>query len=147
MDKRFTFGGQQAVNFLVFAAAVVAGAAIVFWKLDTSLVVAFFVLALAFGVAMTLPIGGADMPVVISLYNALTGLAVGFEGFVLQNEAMIIAGTVVGAAGTLLTQLMAKAMNRSLGNVLFGNFGAGGGVAQAIEGAQKPIEASDAAVM
>ena len=80
---------------------------------------------------MTLPIGGADMPVVISLYNALTGLAVGFEGFVLDNAAMIIAGTVVGAAGTLLTQLMAKAMNRSLGNVLFANFGetsaAGGG--------------------
>ena len=72
---------------------------------------------------MTLPIGGADMPVVISLYNALTGLAVGFEGFVLDNAAMIIAGTVVGAAGTLLTQLMAKAMNRSLGNVLFSNFG------------------------
>jgi NAD(P) transhydrogenase subunit beta len=68
---------------------------------------------------MTLPIGGADMPVVISLYNALTGLAVGFEGFVLDNAAMIIAGTVVGSAGTLLTQLMAKAMNRSLGNVLF----------------------------
>ncbi len=75
------------------------------------------------GIAMTLPIGGADMPVVISLYNALTGLAVGFEGFVLDNAAMIIAGTVVGAAGTLLTQLMAKAMNRSLGNVLFSNFG------------------------
>jgi NAD(P) transhydrogenase subunit beta len=96
---------------------------------------------------MTLPIGGADMPVVISLYNALTGLAVGFEGFVLDNAAMIIAGTVVGSAGTLLTQLMAKAMNRSLGNVLFSNFGetsvAGGGAA----GTQKPIEASDAGVM
>ena len=74
-----------------------------------------FVLALVLGVAMTLPIGGADMPVVISLYNALTGLAVAFEGFVLDNAAMIIAGTVVGSAGTLLTQLMAKAMNRSLG--------------------------------
>jgi hypothetical protein len=83
----------------------------------------FFVFALLLGIAMTLPIGGADMPVVISLYNALTGLAVGFEGFVLDNAAMIIAGTVVGAAGTLLTQLMAKAMNRSLGNVLFSNFG------------------------
>jgi len=96
---------------------------------------------------MTLPIGGADMPVVISLYNAFTGLAVAFEGFVLQNEAMIIAGTVVGAAGTLLTQLMAKAMNRSIGNVLFGSFGAAGAAGQAIAGAQKPIEASDAAVM
>src|ERR1700754_5100977 len=107
MDKRFTFGGQQAVNFLVFAAAVVAGAAIVFWKLDPAIVVAL--LALAFGILMTLPIGGADMPVVISLYNALTGLAVAFEGYVMQIEALIIAGTVVGAAGTFLTQLMAKA--------------------------------------
>ena len=74
-----------------------------------------FVLALVLGFTMTLPIGGADMPVVISLYNALTGLAVAFEGFVLDNAAMIIAGTVVGSAGTLLTQLMARAMNRSLG--------------------------------
>jgi H+-translocating NAD(P) transhydrogenase subunit beta len=85
---------------------------------------------------------------VISRYNALTGLAVGFEGFVLDNAAMIIAGTVVGAAGTLLTQLMAKAMNRSLGNVLFSNFGessAGGG--SAVTGTQKAIEASDAGVM
>ena len=75
-------------------------------------VIVFFVLALVIGVTMTLPIGGADMPVVISLYNALTGLAVAFEGFVLGNAAMIIAGTVVGSAGTFLTQLMAKAMNR-----------------------------------
>jgi NAD(P) transhydrogenase subunit beta len=144
MDKRFTFGGQQAVNFLVFAAAVVAGAAVVFWKLDTGLVIAFFVLALAFGVLMTLPIGGADMPVVISLYNALTGLAVAFEGYVMQIEALIIAGTVVGAAGTFLTQLMAKAMNRPITNVLFSNFGGGGGATE-IAGSQKPIEASDAA--
>jgi len=144
MDKRFTFGGQQAVNFLVFAAAVVAGAAIVFWKLDANLVVVFFLLALAFGVLMTLPIGGADMPVVISLYNALTGLAVAFEGYVMQIEALIIAGTVVGAAGTFLTQLMAKAMNRPLTNVLFSNFG-GGGAGAEIAGSQKPIEASDAA--
>ncbi|HEY6893645.1 MAG TPA: NAD(P)(+) transhydrogenase (Re/Si-specific) subunit beta [Rhodanobacteraceae bacterium] len=144
MDKRFTFGGQQAVNFLVFAAAVVAGAAIVFWKLDASLVVVFFVLALAFGILMTLPIGGADMPVVISLYNALTGLAVAFEGYVMQIEALIIAGTVVGAAGTFLTQLMAKAMNRPISNVLFSNFGGGGGATE-IAGSQKPIEASDAA--
>ena len=75
--------------------------------------IAFFALSLLYGVLMTLPIGGADMPVVISLYNALTGLAVGFEGYVLGNGALIIAGIVVGAAGTLLTQLMAKAMNRS----------------------------------
>ncbi len=88
-----------------------------------------FALALLLGITMTLPIGGADMPVVISLYNALTGLAVAFEGFVLNNAAMIIAGTVVGSAGTLLTQLMAKAMNRSLGNVLFSGFGDTGAAA------------------
>ncbi len=73
---------------------------------------------------MTLPIGGADMPVVISIYNAATGLAVGLEGFVLQNPALMIAGMVVGAAGTLLTLLMAKAMNRSVANIVFTNFGA-----------------------
>jgi NAD(P) transhydrogenase subunit beta len=144
MDKRFTFGGQQIVNFLVFAAAALTGAAIVFWKLDASLVVVFFLLALAFGILMTLPIGGADMPVVISLYTALTGLAVAFEGYVMQIEALIIAGTVVGAAGTFLTQLMAKAMNRPISNVLFSNFGGGGGATE-IAGSQKPIEASDAA--
>jgi len=144
MDKRFTFAGQQVVNFAVFAAAVLAGAAIVFWKLDANLVVLFFLLALAFGVLMTLPIGGAEMPVVISLYNALTGLAVAFEGYVMQIEALIIAGTVVGAAGTFLTQLMAKAMNRPISNVLFSNFG-GGGASTEIAGSQKPIEASDAA--
>jgi len=91
---------------------------------------------------------GADMPVVISLYNALTGLAVGFEGFVLNNAAMIIAGTVVGSAGTLLTQLMAKAMNRSLGNVLFSGFGDTGAAATGdVTGSLKPIEASDVGVM
>jgi NAD(P) transhydrogenase subunit beta len=89
------------------------------------------------------------MPVVISLYNALTGLAVAFEGFVLNNAAMIIAGTVVGSAGTLLTQLMAKAMNRSLGNVLFSGFGDSGGTAvgQAVTGSMKAIEANDVGVM
>ncbi len=144
MDKRFTFGGQQAVNFLVFAAAVVAGLALVFWRVEPWLVVAFFALALLFGVLMTLPIGGADMPVVISLYNAFTGLAVAFEGYVMGIEALIVAGMVVGAAGTFLTQLMAKAMNRPISGVLFSNFGGGGG-GEAITGAQKPIEAADAA--
>jgi len=149
LDKRFVFPGQQAVNLLVLAGAVGIGIALATGHLTLGLVAAFFALALLFGVLMTLPIGGADMPVVISLYNAFTGLAVAFEGYVLQNEAMIIAGMVVGAAGTLLTQLMAKAMNRSIGNVLFGSFGAaaGGGAAQAISGSQKPIEAADAAVM
>jgi H+-translocating NAD(P) transhydrogenase subunit beta len=148
LDRRFVFPGQRVVNLLVLLAALALGVVLACGHLTLSHIVAFFVLALLFGLLMTLPIGGADMPVVISLYNAFTGLAVAFEGFVLGNEAMIIAGMVVGAAGTLLTQLMAKAMNRSIGNVLFGSFGAAAGAAaQAIEGAQKPIEASDAAVM
>ena len=147
LDRRFVFGAQQITNMLVLAITVALGVALVAGFTQMSVIVAFFVAALAFGVLMTLPIGGADMPVVISLYNALTGLAVAFEGFVLQNEAMIIAGTVVGAAGTLLTQLMARAMNRSLGNVLFGSFGASSGEAQDIEGDMKPIDAADAAVM
>ena len=147
LDRRFVFPAQRAVNLLLLAAAVVLGIALASGYASVSLIALFFALALLFGLMMTLPIGGADMPVVISLYNAFTGLAVALEGFVLGNEAMIIAGTVVGAAGTLLTQLMAKAMNRSIGNVLFGSFGAAAGEAQAIDGAQKPIDASDAAVM
>ena len=147
LDKRFVFPAQRAVNLLLLAAAVVVGIALASGYASVPLIALFFALALLFGLMMTLPIGGADMPVVISLYNAFTGLAVALEGFVLGNEALIIAGTVVGAAGTLLTQLMAKAMNRSIGNVLFGSFGAAAGEAQAIDGAQKPIDASDAAVM
>jgi NAD(P) transhydrogenase subunit beta len=149
ITKSVRFGGQKIVNLLILLATIACGYFVVAGSGDPSLPVSlFFGFALLLGVAMTLPIGGADMPVVISLYNAFTGLAVGFEGFVLDNAAMIIAGTVVGSAGTLLTQLMAKAMNRSLGNVLFSNFGetssaAGGSVA----GVQKAIEASDAGVM
>jgi NAD(P) transhydrogenase subunit beta len=144
MDKTFRFNGQQAVNGLCFLTAVVLGG-IVVYQMQPQLIVLFFVMALLFGILMTLPIGGADMPVVISLYNAFTGLAVGFEGFVQQNVALIIAGTVVGAAGTLLTRLMAKAMNRSISNVLFSNFGGGGQAAAEIKGSMKPIEADDAA--
>jgi NAD(P) transhydrogenase subunit beta len=145
MDKRFTFPGQQAFNALVFLVAIALGVLTVY-GLEQPVIIGFFVAALAVGVLMTLPIGGADMPVVISLYNALTGLAVAFEGYVLQNEALIIAGMVVGAAGTMLTQLMAKAMNRSIASVLFGSFGQTGEAAE-ISGAQKPIEAGDVAAM
>ncbi len=145
LDRRFVFPGQQAFNALLFLAAVALGAATVLW-LQPPLIVGFFLTALTVGVLMTLPIGGADMPVVISLYNALTGLAVAFEGYVLGNEALIIAGMVVGAAGTMLTQLMAKAMNRSIASVLFGSFGPQGEAAE-ISGAQKPIEAADVAAM
>ncbi|MDZ3823559.1 MAG: NAD(P)(+) transhydrogenase (Re/Si-specific) subunit beta [Pseudoxanthomonas sp.] len=145
LDRTFRFAGQQLFNGLVFLASLGLGAFLVY-QLQVPAIIAFFVVALLFGVLMTLPIGGADMPVVISLYNAFTGLAVAFKGYVLGNEALIIAGTVVGAAGMLLTQLMAKAMNRPISNVLFSNFG-GGGQAQEIAGSQKEIEASDVAAM
>ena len=149
INKSWRFGGQQILNLLLLAAALVLGAMVAL-GIDQSagIVTTFFAIALVLGLTMTLPIGGADMPVVISLYNALTGLAVSFEGFVLGNSAMIIAGMVVGAAGTLLTQLMAKAMNRSLANVLFSGFGDTGGEAQGtVTGAMKPIEATDVGVM
>jgi H+-translocating NAD(P) transhydrogenase subunit beta len=146
--KSWRFKGQQTLNLLVLLGAVFVGASIVVMPPSAQIVSVFFVLALILGVSMTVPIGGADMPVVISLYNALTGLAVAFEGFVLQNPAMIIAGMVVGSAGTLLTQLMAKAMNRSLANVLFAGFGESTQASgEGVTGSQKPIEASDAGVM
>jgi len=146
-ERPFVFAKQQVVNASVLAVAVLLGI-IVFSSGSSFFVITFFIAALAFGILMTLPIGGADMPVVISLYNALTGMAVGFEGFALGNAAMIVAGTVVGAAGTLLTQLMAKAMNRSLTNVLFGAFGQESEEAAGeIAGSLKPIEIDDAAIM
>ena len=149
IKRSVRFGGQQILNLLLLAAALVLGAMVALHiNSSPAVVTALFVLSLILGLTMTLPIGGADMPVVISLYNALTGLAVGFEGFVLNNAAMIIAGTVVGSAGTLLTQLMARAMNRSLGNVLFSGFGDTGGAATGtVTGSMKPIEASDVGVM
>jgi len=114
----------------------------------------FYVLLLLYGILLTLPIGGADMPVVISLFNALTGVAVGLDGFALVNGplgdagyAMVIAGTLVGASGSLLTLLMARAMNRSVANVFFGAFGATEETGVAVAGQMKPIDASDAAVM
>jgi H+-translocating NAD(P) transhydrogenase subunit beta len=150
IKRSFRFRGQNFLNLVILAAAALAGAAVVVHSGgDTqAIVAALFVLALVLGVTMTLPIGGADMPVVISLYNALTGLAVAFEGFVLDNAAMIIAGTVVGSAGTLLTQLMARAMNRSLANVLFSGFGeSSSAAASGPAGTMKPIDTADVAVM
>ena len=142
------FPGQNLINMLFLAAAVACGGLLVAGIHEWWVVLGLFATSFLFGILMTLPIGGADMPVVISLYNALTGLAVGFEGYVLGNAAMIIAGTVVGAAGTLLTQLMAKAMNRSLANVLFSGFGAPEGMEVAADagGAMKPIDTEDAAI-
>ncbi|MEO6155800.1 MAG: NAD(P)(+) transhydrogenase (Re/Si-specific) subunit beta [Thermomonas sp.] len=146
MDKRYTFPAQQWFNAAVAVVAVVCGA-MALQTLAMPWILAFFALALLLGILMTLPIGGADMPVVISLYNAFTGLAVAFEGYVLGNEAMIIAGMMVGAAGILLTRLMAKAMNRKISNVLFSDFGGASGEMQEIGGSMKPIEAADVAAM
>ncbi len=150
LKKSVIYPGQQWLNLILFIATVLLGLSFIFQDYQMETLLLFFALALVFGILMTLPIGGADMPVVISLYNALTGLAVGFEGFVLGNAAMMIAGTVVGSAGTLLTQLMAKAMNRSLANVLFSGFGAtatAGSEEDDVQGSLKPIDANDAAIM
>ncbi len=119
MRKALHLPGQNGINLVLAVLTVLCGAAIALTGQTTSLVAIFFLLALALGAIVTMPIGGADMPVVISLFNALTGLAVGFEGYVLDNPALIIAGIVVGSAGSLLTNLMAKAMNRPIANILF----------------------------
>ena len=148
-NRNFHFPAQQLLNFLVLGASLASGLCLCLASSpDPGLIALFFLLALTYGVLMTLPIGGADMPVVISLYNAGTGLAVGLEGFVLENAAMLVAGTVVGAAGTLLTRMMAKAMNRSITNVLFSRFGETGGPGSTTaEGEMKEIGANDAAAV
>ncbi len=118
-----TYPGQQLVNGLL--GLLILALAVVLLTLGTAalVIIALLVLALVLGVAFVLPIGGADMPVVISLLNAFTGLAVAASGFVLGNFALIVAGTLVGASGTLLTKLMSDAMGRSLTNILFSAFG------------------------
>jgi NAD(P) transhydrogenase subunit beta len=132
-----TYPGQQLVNGLLAVAIVVLAALLLTVTGQPVLLAALLVLALLLGVAFVLPIGGADMPVVISLLNAFTGLAVAASGFVLNNFALIVAGTLVGASGTLLTKLMSDAMGRSIGNVLFGAFG------QVQPGAAGDAEAGD----
>jgi NAD(P) transhydrogenase subunit beta len=149
IKKPWRVRGQKVYNAAMLLAALAAGtyAVATYGEGHAGILGLFFLAALLFGVMMTVPIGGADMPVVISLYNAFTGLAVGLEGFVLQNPALMVAGTVVGSAGTLLTLHMGRAMNRSIGNVLFSNFGDVNIEQQGeIEGRLKPAEASDAAV-
>ena len=155
INKPLRVFGQQYFNVLILLTTVAVGAYLVYVskggaeQLITSsqLIYLFFGCALVYGILMTLPIGGADMPVVISIYNAATGLAVGLEGFVLGNPALMIAGMVVGAAGTLLTLLMARAMNRSVQNVLFTNFGDSAKHAPShIKGSLKQTEAADAGI-
>ena len=121
--RPIVYPGQKVGNALLLALAVVLGVAIVFGPQEQWLLGLVLVGALLFGVLFVLPIGGADMPVVISLLNAFTGLAAAATGFVLHLNVLIVSGMLVGASGTLLTILMGRAMNRSIANVLFGAFG------------------------
>ena len=133
-----TYAGQQIVNVIVLALVMAVAVYIVAVAAPPWSLIALVAAAAALGALGVLPIGGADMPVVISLLNSFTGIAVAVTGFVLGNNVLIISGTLVGASGTLLTMLMARAMNRSLTNVLFGAFGsvktAGAGRAAAVSG-------------
>jgi NAD(P) transhydrogenase subunit beta len=155
--KAFKYAGQQLVTgglfagMLLFALALIADAAGITSAPNELALGLIALLALAFGVALVMPIGGADMPVVISLLNAYTGLAVAMAGFSIGNQMLIVAGTLVGASGTILTRLMSKAMNRSLTNVLFGAFGA---ATAATAGAKtddgrtfREVSAEDAAIL
>jgi H+-translocating NAD(P) transhydrogenase subunit beta len=152
-SKPIVLPGRQFVNTAILIVGVGFGV-YGLWQFSEIWLLPFFVLLLLYGVLLTLPIGGADMPVVISLTNAMTGMAVALDGFALVNGplgdagyAMVIAGVLVGSAGSLLTVLMARAMNRSIGNVFFGAFGAKEEEGTTIQGSLKPIEASDVAAM
>jgi H+-translocating NAD(P) transhydrogenase subunit beta len=144
--------GQQIGNGLLFGALIAAGIAIVAGAEEQWLLAALLAGALLFGVLFVLPIGGADMPVVISLLNAFTGLAAAATGFELENNVLIVSGMLVGASGTLLTILMGRAMNRSIANVLFGAFGqvsvgAAAAAADTDGGTVRSASADDVAVM
>jgi NAD(P) transhydrogenase subunit beta len=149
--RPIVYAGQQIVNGLLFGGLVAAGIAIVAGAEQQWLLAALLLGALLFGVLFVLPIGGADMPVVISLLNAFTGLAAAATGFELENNVLIVSGMLVGASGTLLTVLMGRAMNRSIANVLFGAFGqVTTGAAAAAEtngGTVRSASADDVAVM
>jgi NAD(P) transhydrogenase subunit beta len=123
-DKPVLIPGRHAINAILFLSCVGAGVLLVLNPLDPMLFLLVVVLASLLGITLVLPIGGADMPVVISLLNSYSGLAASATGFVLNNSVLIIAGSLVGAAGLILTHLMCVAMNRSLPNVLFGGIGA-----------------------
>jgi NAD(P) transhydrogenase subunit beta len=146
--KPWLFKGQQTVNLLV---VIILVACCIFWLYEPSTPAGYavfcvaIVLSLVMGILVTIPIGGADMPVVISLLNSYSGLAASAAGFVLQNTVLIVAGSLVGASGIILTAIMCKAMNRSLSNVLFSGFGAASGEsATAVEGEARALTPQDA---
>jgi NAD(P) transhydrogenase subunit beta len=142
--------GQRVITALLFVVMIGLAVFIAGFENSVPLFLLYVGLALVTGVVLVMPIGGADMPVVVSLLNSYTGIAVAASGFVLNNYALLIAGTLVGASGAILTQLMCRAMNRSLFNVLFAGFGTAGGAAAvgaAGEEVLKEISAEDAAVL
>ncbi len=138
------FSGQQIVNSLIVLG--ILGGSIMFCIEPANHLWLYLVIALSlvFGVMAVIPIGGADMPVVISLLNSYSGLAACAAGFAVNNNILIVAGALVGASGIILTQIMCKAMNRSLSNVLFSGFGSGKVETTAVEGEIKPISVEDA---
>ncbi len=149
--KDFSFPGQHIVNMIVLG-LVITSAIITYTSSVEHAIIPFFVtglLAFIYGILFVFPIGGADMPVVISLLNSFTGVAAACGGFLYNNKAMLTGGILVGAAGTLLTILMCKAMNRSLTNVLIGSFGAKGAATSGVreQGTYKEISLSDTAML
>lgn len=148
--KDFSFPGQSILNLIFLGVALAASTYLILNPTATYLIYLILVLSLLYGVLFVMPIGGADMPVVISLLNSFTGVAAAFGGFLYDNKVMLTGGILVGAAGTLLTLLMCKAMNRSLLNVLVGSFGGGnkaGGAAAGEQGHVTEISLSDSAVV
>ena len=145
-QKPVLFTGQNIVNFLIVLAILVGAVWFTVNPDQYWVAVVATGVALLLGIMVVIPIGGADMPVVISLLNSYSGLAACAAGFAIRNNLLIITGALVGASGIILTSIMCKAMNRSLGNVLFSGFGAAGGSTSgtAIEGEAKPMQASDA---
>ncbi len=141
--------GQQLLNLVLLLVAVGCGVAIAAGTESQALFVALLVAAAILGNTVVLPIGGADMPVVISLLNAFTGLSAAAAGIALDNTALIVAGMIVGASGTILTNLMATAMNRSVPSIIAGGFGGGGGAPALAAGAdgaeQRPVKSTSAA--
>lgn len=151
MNKPVRLPSYNIINTFIMIGVLAYGAYMIFSGTDSSvLLYLLFALALFYGVMFVFPIGGADMPVVISLLNSFTGLAAAFGGFLYDNKVMLTGGILVGSAGTLLTIVMCKAMNRPLSNVIFGAFGASGATAAAgssVQGSIKDINVNDAAVL
>ncbi|MBU6324499.1 MAG: NAD(P)(+) transhydrogenase (Re/Si-specific) subunit beta [Bacteroidetes bacterium] len=149
--KDFVLPMQQIVNLLVFGSALVLSGLMISGSLQGSIwMYSVLGLALIYGILFVLPIGGADMPVVISLLNSFTGVAAACGGFLYDNKVMLMGGVLVGSAGTILTVVMCRAMNRSLTNVLIGNFGGnkGGGPAKSGSGGSiREVSATDTAIM